>query len=150
MPPQRSPASGDVPRALRALDGVSGLATDGQRIAYPNAPYRSIWWSPSLRRKPRKILIARLRDHIDDSVQVGSRYVGFGIWPRLYVADTKTHRYVEVGGHGGWIQLDRTTLLVAWGSPTKAVHPRLRLALVPLGKLPPIPACTRRSASEAP
>jgi hypothetical protein len=140
----------DVPRALRALDGVSGLATDGQRIAYPNAPYRSIWWSPSLRRKPRKILIARLRDHIDDSVQVGSRYVGFGIWPRLYVADTKTHRYVEVGGHGGWIQLDRTTLLVAWGSPTKAVHPRLRLALVPLGKLPPIPACTRRSASEAP
>jgi hypothetical protein len=140
----------DVPQALRALDGVSGLATDGQRIAYPNAPYRSIWWSPSLRRKPRKILTARSHDHIDDSVQVGRWYVGFGIWPRLYVADTKKHRYVEVAGHGGWIQGNGTTLLVASGSPTKAVHPRLRIALVPLGKLPPTPACTWRGASQAP
>jgi hypothetical protein len=139
-----------VPRALRALDGVSGLATDGHRIAYPDAPYRSIWWSPSLRRKPRKILTARSRDHIDDSVQVGRRYVGFGIWPRLFVADTQTHRYIEVGRHGGWIQVDGITLLVVAGSPTKAVHPRLRLALVPLGRLPPLPACTRRGASQAP
>jgi hypothetical protein len=139
-----------VPRALRALDGVSGLATDGHRIAYPDGPYRSIWWSPSLRRKPRKILTARSRDHIDDSVQVGRRYVAFGIWPRLFVADTRTHRYVEVGGRGGWIQVDGTTLLVVSGSPTKSVHPRLRLALVPLGRLPPIPACTRHGASQAP
>jgi len=131
-----------VPRALRALDGVSGLATDGHRIAYPNAPYRSIWWSPSLRRKPRKMLNARSHDHVDDSVQVGRRYVGFGIWPRLFVADTKTHRYVQVAGHGGWIQVGATTLLVAAGARKKAVHPRLRIALVPLGKLPPIPACT--------
>jgi hypothetical protein len=28
------------------------------------------------------------------------------------------------------------------GSPTKVTHPRLRVAFVPLGKLPPIPACT--------
>jgi hypothetical protein len=131
----------DVPTALRALRGVSGLATNGQRIAYPNPPYRSISWSPSLRRKPRKTLTARSHDHIDDSVQVGRRYVGFGIWPRLFVADTKTHRYVEVADQGGWIQVDGTTLLVASGSPKKAVHPRLRIALVPLGKLPAIPAC---------
>jgi hypothetical protein len=139
-----------VPPALRALDGVSGLATDGRRIAYPNAPYRSIWWSPSLRRKPRKILTARSDDHVDNSVQVGRRYVGFGIWPRLFVADTKAHRYVEVAGHGGWIQVGATTLLVAAGYGTKAVHPRLRVALVPLGKLPSIRACTQRGASEAP
>ena len=135
-----------VPPALRALDGVSGLATDGQRIAYPNAPYRSVWWAPSLRRKPQKILAARSDDHIDDSVQVGRRYVGFGVWPHLYVADTRTRRYVEVARHGGWVQVGGTTLLVASGSPTKAVHPRLRIAIVPLGKLPPIPACTRRGA----
>jgi hypothetical protein len=130
-----------VPKVLSALDGVSGLATNGRRIAYPNAQYRSIWWSPSLRRKPRKILTARSHEHIDDSVQVGGRYIGFGIWPRLYVADTKTHRYIEVAGHGGWIQVDGTTLLVAAGSPKKAVHPRLRIALVPLSQLPPMPAC---------
>jgi hypothetical protein len=132
----------EVPRALRTLHGVSGLATDGHRIAYPNAPYRSIWWSPSLRRKPRKILNARPRDHIDDSVQIGGRYVSFGIWPRLFVADTRTQRYVQLGRHGGWIEVDATTLLVVSGSPKKAIHLRLRIALVPLDKLPPIPACT--------
>ena len=42
---------------------------------------------------------------------------------------------------GGWVVLDDTTLLVAFGSPRKAIHPRLRIAVVPLGKLPPIPAC---------
>jgi hypothetical protein len=131
-----------VPRALRTVDGVSGLATDGHRIAYPNAPYRSIWWSPSLRRQPREILTARSSDHIDDSVQIGGRYIGFGIWPSLFVADTKTRRYLRVARHGGWTQVDDTTLLVASGSPTKVIHPRLRIAFVPLGKLPPIPACT--------
>ncbi|MGZ4333651.1 MAG: hypothetical protein ACXVRJ_05195 [Gaiellaceae bacterium] len=134
--------SGKVPRALRVLEGVSGLATDGHRIAYPNAPYRSLWWSPSLHRRPSKIVTAPSQDHIDDSVQVAGRYIGFGIWPRLFVADTKTHRYVQVARHGGWIDLDRTTLLVASGSRAKAIHPHLRIALVPLGKLPPIPACT--------
>jgi len=131
----------DVPQALRALDGVSGLATDGRRIAYPNASYRSIWWSPSLRRKPRRVVTARSHDHIDDSVQVGGRYIGFGIWPRLFVADAKTHRYVQIARHGGWVLLDDTTLLVAFGSPRKAIHPRLRIAVVPLGKLPPTSAC---------
>ena len=131
-----------VPRALRRLDGVSGLDTDGSRIAYPNPPYRSIWWSPSLRRKPGKIVTARSHDHVDDSVQVGGHYIGFGIWPRLFVADTKTHRYVQIARRGGWIQVDDTTLLVAFGSPTKVIHPRLRIAVVPLGKLPAMPACT--------
>ena len=132
----------DVPRALRTLHGVSGLATDGHRIAYPDAQYRSIRWSPSLRRKPREVLTAHPGDHIDDSVQIGRRYVGFGIWPRLYVADVKARRYVQVGRRGGWTRVDGTTLLVAFGSPRKVIHPRLRIAVVPLGKLPPIPACT--------
>ena len=77
-----------------------------------------------MRRKPGKIVTARSHDHIDDSVQVGGRYIGFGIWPRLFVADTKTHRYVQIGRHGGWVQVDDTTLLVAFGSPTKVIHPR--------------------------
>lgn len=133
---------GKVPAALGTVEGVSDLATDGHRLAYPNAPYRSIWWSPSLHRKPRKILTARSQDHIDASVRIGGRYIGFGIWPRLFVADTKTRRYVQVARHGGWIDVDDTTLLVASGAPTKRLHPRLRIVLVPLGRLPAIPACT--------
>ena len=133
---------GKVPRAMRTLGGVAGLATDGTRIAYPSAQYRSIWWSPSLRQKPRRIVTARSQDHVDDSVQVADRYIGFGIWPRLFVADTRTRRYVSIARRGGWIQVDDTTLLVAFGSRTKAIHPRLRMALVPLGKLPPLPGCT--------
>src|SRR4029453_10716717 len=103
--------NGRVPRALRALYGVSGLATDGWRIAYPNAKYTSVRWSPSLRRKPRRIVTARSHDHIDDSVQLGGRYIGFGIWPRLFVADTRTHRYVQVARRGGWVLLDEKSLL---------------------------------------
>ena len=133
---------GGVPRALRTLNGVSGLATDGHRIAYPSAQYRSVWWSPSLRRTPHRILVAHANDHVDDSVQVGGGYIGFGIWPRLFVADTKTHRYVPISRHGGWLELGDTALLVAFGSPRKVIHPRLRVALVPLDKVPAIPACT--------
>ena len=131
----------EVPQALRVLRGVSGLATDGRRIAYPGAQYRTLWWSPSLRRNPREVLTVRPRTRIDDSVQIAGRYVGFGIWPGLYVADAKRRRYVQIGRHGGWTRVDGTTLLVAFGSPRKAIHPRLRIAFVPLGKLPPIPAC---------
>jgi hypothetical protein len=134
----------EVPPALRALRGVSGLATDGRRIAYPSAAYRSIWWSPSLRRKPREIVAASSPGHVDDSVRIGGRYIGFGIWPRQFVADTTTHRYVQVARHGGWTLLDDTALLVVFGSTRKTIHPRLRVAYVPLGRLPPLPACARK------
>lgn len=130
-----------VPRALRRLRGVSDLVTDGRRIAYPTAAYRSIWWSPSLRRKPREILTAPSPGHLDDSVRIGGRYIGFGIWPRLFVADTTTRRYVRVARHGGWTLLDRTTLLVVFGSTRKSIHPHLRVAFVRLDTLPPVPAC---------
>jgi len=132
----------EAPRALRTLRGVSGLAIDGRRIAYPDAEYRSLWWSPSLRRKPREIVSARRHNPIDDSVHISGRYIGFGIWPRLYVADTQTRRYLQVGHQGGCVQLDGTTLLIGFGSPKKVIHPLLRIAVVPLGRLPPIPACT--------
>ena len=131
----------EVPRALRTLRGVSDLATDEHRLAYPSAAYRSIWWSPSLRRRPREIVTAHPGDHVDDSVRISGRYIGFGIWPRLFVADTKTRRYVQVGAHGGWIDVGGTSLLVVSASPGKAIHPLLRIALVMLGKLPPIPRC---------
>jgi hypothetical protein len=131
-----------VPPALRGLHGVSGLATDGRRIAYPDAAYRSLWWSPSLRASPRRIVVARGANHVDNSVQIGSRYLGFGIQPRVFVGDTKARRYLKITDHGGWTRVDRTSLLVLFATGGKQIHAVAPIAFVPLRELPPMPACS--------
>lgn len=131
-----------VPRALRRLRNVTGLYTDGQRIAYPNGPYRSLWWSPSLRKDPREVVATHhFFDHIDNSVQLWGRYVGFGIQPHVFVADTNAGRYIEVSDHLGSVFVDSRALLVVYGTTKKALHPILRMAYVHLRDLPPMPAC---------
>lgn len=131
-----------VPRALGALRGVSGLATDGRGVAYPNASYTSLWWAPSLRNRPREVVSARGDDHVDNSVQVGGRYVGFGIQPRVFLGDTKTHRYVQISAHGGWTRLDARSLLVLHATGSKALDARAPIVFVPLRDLPPMPPCS--------
>lgn len=132
-----------MPVALRSLTGVSGLATDGGRIAYPDGMYRSLWWSPSLRAKPRRIVATEhAYDHVDNSVQIGGRYIGFGIQPRVFVGDTKTRRYVQITAHGGWTRIDGSSLLVLYATGSKALDARSPIALVRLRDLPAIPACT--------
>jgi hypothetical protein len=131
-----------VPRALRGLHGVSGLATDGRRIIYPGASYTSLWWAPSLRSRPRRIVAARGYDHVDNSVQVGGRYVGFGIQPHVFVGDTKTRRYVQLTAHSGWTRLDASSLLVLYATGSKALDARAPIAFVPLRDLPPMAACS--------
>lgn len=130
-----------VPRALSAPRGVSGLATDGRRIAYPNASYTSLWWAPSLRRKPRRVVAAKGYDRIDNSVQIGGRYVGFGIQPRVFLGDAKARRYVQITAHGGWTRLDARSLLVLYATGSKALDARAPIAFVPLRDLPPLPPC---------
>ena len=133
-----------LPRALRTLRNVTGLYTDGHRIAYPNAPYRSLWWSPSLRKKPYEVVgTRRSYEHIDNSVKVGGRYVGFGKQPEVFVADTKLGRYMEVSKDGGFVYVNSNALLVAYGNShaRKVLHPIVRMAFVPLRDLPPMPAC---------
>lgn len=131
-----------VPQALNALRGVSWLATDGRRIAYPNASFTSLWWAPSLRSKPREIVSAKGYDHVDNSVQISGRYVGFGIQPRLFVGDTKTHRYVQISAHSGWTRLDAKSLLVLYATGAKALGARAPIAFLPLRDLPRMPACS--------
>jgi hypothetical protein len=130
-----------TPRALHALRGVSGLATDGRRIAYPSASYKALWWAPSLERTPQKIIAAGGYGHVDNSVQVGGRYIGFGIQPRVYVGDTRTHRYVEITGRGGWTRIDATSMLVLYATPSAKLAAAARIAFVPLRDLPPLPDC---------
>jgi hypothetical protein len=130
-----------TPRALRRLRGVSGLATNGRRIAYPDAAFRSLWWASSLTSKPQEIVAARGLNYIDNSVAIGGRYIGFGMQPRLFVADTKTRRYLEITGHGGYTEVDRTALLVTYTKASKALEAPARVAFIPLRDLPPMPAC---------
>jgi hypothetical protein len=132
-----------TPRALRAVRGVSGLATDGGGIAYPDALYRSLWWSPALDATPDRIVATKHSyDHIDNSVQIGGRYVGFGIEPRVFVGDTRTRRYVQIAAHGGWTRLDGSSLLVLYATGSKELDARAPIAFVRLRDLPPIPACS--------
>jgi hypothetical protein len=131
-----------VPRALRRLRNVTGLYTDGHRIAYPNASYKALWWSPSLDTTPYEAVSTRHIEHIDNSVQVGRRYVGFGIHPRAFVADTKARRYIEVSRNGGSVFVNSTSLLVVHGPAKKVLHPILKMSFVPLRELPPMPACS--------
>jgi len=130
-----------TPRALRALRGVSGLATDGRRIAYPTSGYKALWWSQSLGLAPQRIVTAKNYDHVDNSVQIGGRYVGFGIQPRVFVGDTKTHRYIEITDNGGWTRIDAKSLLVLYATPSQQPNAAARIAFVPLRDLPPMPPC---------
>jgi hypothetical protein len=130
-----------APRALRALRGVSGLVSDGRRIAYPSARYTSLWWSPSLHRSPHRIVTARGYDHIDNSVQIGGRYIGFGVEPGVFVGDTTARRYVKIAAHGGWTRLDARSLLVFFATGSKALDARAPIAFVPLRDVPPVPGC---------
>ncbi len=133
----------EVPPALRVLRGISGLETDGRQIAYPSARFRSLWWSPSLRAEPTEILAARGLNSIDNSVQIGGRYVGFGIEPPLFLADTKTRRYLEIERQYGYTELNANVLLVDYGNNTrKRLDFRSHVVLVPLRALPRMPACS--------
>jgi hypothetical protein len=131
-----------TPPPLRGLRDVFGLVTDGRRIAYPDGPYRSLWWSSSLRAAGREIVAARGADHIDNSVQIGGRYIGFGMQPRLFVGDTRTQRYVEIGHHGGYTRIDSRSLLVLYATASKQPDAVAPIAFVPLRDLSPMPACS--------
>ena len=131
-----------VPKALRGLRNVTGLQTDGRRIAYPNASYKSLWWSPSPRTTPSEMVGTRGLNHVDNSVQVSGRYVSFGIYPGVFLADTRLRRYVQVSNRGGFSFVSATSLLVTYGPTKKVLHPVLRIAFVPLRDLPPMPACS--------
>jgi hypothetical protein len=131
-----------VPRALQRLRNVTGLQTDGRRIAYPNAPYKSLWWSPSVGQTPHEVVGTQGLDHVDNSVQISGRFVGFGIFPRVFVADTTLHRYITVATHGGSAMVSAAALLVTLGPRKKVLHPVLRMAFMPLRDLPPMPACS--------
>jgi hypothetical protein len=79
-------------------------------------------------------------DHVDSSIQVAGRYISFGVASETYLADTTTHRYIEISP-GGWTRVDTTALVLVRPSPKKASHPISEIIFLPLESLPPIPDC---------
>jgi hypothetical protein len=135
----RTGASAHVPRALRSLRGVSGLATDGQAVAYPDAVYESLWWASGLGTRPRRVFAPRVGGHVDNTVQIAGRYVLFGAEPRAYVADTTARRYVSIGS--GWGRLDRTGFVILRTAPGKSMHPIANVVFLRRIDFPPIRGC---------
>lgn len=131
-----------LPRALRDARNVSALQTDGRAIAYPDGRFKSLWWASSPQEKPHEVVPTGHLVHIDNSVQVGGGYVGFGTQPRVYVAEPRVRRYVEVSRNLGSVFVNSSSLLVLYGTTKKVLHPILRMAFVPLRDLPPMPACS--------
>ena len=136
----RTGASVPAPASIRRLRGISGLATDGSAVAFPDAGYKSLWWSPVLRMAPRRVFATRrIGDHVDNTVQISGRYVFFGAQPHAYIADAATRRYMPVGA--GWGRLDGTGFVLLRPSRGKGSHAISDLVFLRRAAFPPIPAC---------
>jgi len=129
-----------VPVSLRRLRGVSGLFTDGRAIAYPDAHFKSLWWSPKPSVVPRQLFGTGYGDSVANSVQIAGRYIVFGVEPHTYLVDTATRRYLELKG-GGWGSLNSGALVILKPSSAKASHTISDVLFLPLRSLPAIPRC---------
>ena len=136
----RTGRSAAAPPALRSIRGGLAPVTDGEALAYTMDGWTSLWWSPSLRTKPRIVVSSRVGYPVDNSVQVAGRYVFFGIQPRSYFADATNGRYLKIN-EGGWARLDAKTLVLLKPSAKKAIHGLSDIVFLPLKSLPPIPPC---------
>ncbi len=129
-----------TPPALRNLRGGLAPASDGKALAYATDGWGSLWWSPSLDAKPRRVFRSRIGYPIDNSVQVAGRFVFFGVQPVSYFADAVTGRYVQIN-LGGWARVDAKALVFLKSPSEKAIHPISDVVFLPLKSLPPIPPC---------
>ena len=129
-----------VPSSMRGLRGISGLITDGKAIAYPNATFTSLWWSPQPSSTPRLLFGTASGDTFSNTVQIAGRYIVFDLEPHTYLADTATRRYLEIKG-GGFGDLNSSALVLAKPSRALAAHPISDVLFLPLRSFPPLPSC---------
>jgi hypothetical protein len=129
-----------VPVSLRQLRGVSGLVTDGKAIAYPDARFKSLWWSPKPSAAPRRIFDTVPGSGLANTVQIAGRHILFDVEPNAYLVDTATKRYLKIKGEP-WGSMNSQTLILVESSTAKTQHPISDVLFLPLRTLPPIPRC---------
>jgi hypothetical protein len=136
-------ASLPVPPSLNPLRGVSGLATDGTSIAFPNGDYTALSWSPSLTTAPRRVFsTGNPVDHIDNSVQIAGRFAVFGVPLHSFLADVRARRYVHIGA-GGFGRLSSGGLVFLKPSKRKRSHAITDVVVLRRGSFQSIPRCSR-------
>jgi hypothetical protein len=129
-----------TPPALRKLRGGLAPATDGEALVYITGYWGSLWWSPSLGAKPRRVLRSPVGYTIDNSLQVAGDFVFFGIQPARYFANAASGRFIEID-QVGFARLDTRSLLFLRPPAKKAIHGISDVVFLPLKSLPPIPPC---------
>jgi hypothetical protein len=129
-----------TPSALRHARGALVPVTDGEALAYTTNNWGSLWWSPSLKVKPRRVLSSRVGYPIDNSVQVVGHFVFFGIQPVSYFADAARGRFIKIN-EGGWARVGAKAYVFLKPSKKKALHGISDIIFLPLKSLPPIPPC---------
>jgi hypothetical protein len=128
-----------TPTALKNVRGGLVPVTDGHAIAFTSDGWKSLWWSPSLDTAPRRVFGTTGHDVIDYGVTLAGRYVSFTVWPKAYLADALSGRYIEIKP-GASTYLGQTSFAVSRPAKTKA-NPITDLVFLPLKSLPPIPPC---------
>ncbi|MGD0272812.1 MAG: hypothetical protein ABSB96_03680 [Gaiellaceae bacterium] len=129
-----------TPPALRNLRGGLAPVTDGKALAYETDKWRSLWWSPSIDVAPRRVFSTPIPDFIDNWVHLAGRYVSFTVWPKAYLADTSSGRYIQISP-GGDTHLGAMSLALGKPPKTKTMHALKDIVFLPLKLLPPIPPC---------
>lgn len=133
-----------TPPVLRTA-ALGSLDTDGHEVAYTTGHQgigKSLWWSPSLQQPAQMIARAPGRHTLDPPFQFGGRYLGIGMEPGLYVADTRLHRYLLVDSGWGSVFTGPHALLVSQPAPPRVQrYTRMRISVIPVRDVPAMPPC---------
>jgi hypothetical protein len=129
-----------TPTALKNVrGGLVPVTGGGGAIAFTTDNWKSLWWSPSLDVAPRRVFTTRNGDPIDFGVTLTGRYLSFTVWPKAYLADAPSGRYIEIKP-GASTYLGKKSFALGKPPKTKA-SPITDLVFLPLKSLPPIPPC---------
>jgi hypothetical protein len=129
-----------TPPALRGVRGGLAPVTDGESVVYAADGWMSLWWSPSLQVAPRRVFTSSSGNHVENWVHLVGHYVSFTVWPKAFLADTSSGRYVQISS-GGETVLGTKSLALMRPAKTKSSYPHNKIVLLPLRSLPPIPPC---------
>jgi hypothetical protein len=130
-----------TPPALRNLRGGIWPASNGKSLMYATDIQKSLWWSPSLEVRPRRIFRTRGYNLLKIPLnEIWARYTSFSIPYRTYLVDTVAGRYVRISP-GGWAITGPKALVLLTPSAKKANHAITDIFFLPLKSLPPIPPC---------
>ncbi len=130
-----------LPVALQKLRGAIWPASNGKSLMYATDNQTSLWWSPSLSVKAKRVFAGRTGSLLGIPFdEIWGRYTSFSIPLKTFVVDTVVGRYVRIY-RGGWAIVGPKALVLLEPSEKKESHAITDITFVPLNSLPPVPPC---------